>query len=235
MQWIKTLCLFTFFGWQTHALANSHAYFVTDWGEQVRVENTGDNNNPKYLIYATSQGDMQLLFKQFVKASLERRHYVYELGENCNPVCQHGTGTPAKKSFFTGLGDWVNKVVEGAASALGSRTVDEVADKLTKDTTVTNSKFQIVLGQNKKPVLICHQTEAACEPLPNVNIINLDGGGWAVEYPNYVPGHPQYSLRRGVEDLVDRFIRYTGGLQCRVVYTDSGNGPVAQMVCYPSH
>jgi len=241
---LQSIILFCLLVSASSNAAISTFFFDTDQGERVRVDISGSTGDPSYTIYANDGQDSYELFRQYVKSTLAKRNYylVKDRGgcrgceeplisaENDGALVTENYGTLGgmkKKRIFSDS-DIANKVIESASNQIGSRLVDAVANKLSA-TTVTNSPFTIITGDNGSPRFMCRPVSGHCKILDDVLFIDKSNG-FSVSHPAHEYGK-NYQHIRNVENTLHNFIsqfNYT----CVSTYTNSGNGPVLQTVCF---
>ncbi|MCV2885105.1 hypothetical protein OE749_10420 [Aestuariibacter sp. AA17] len=241
-----TLCYFLFFIFLApfHASATVKTfYFQTQWGEEIRVDVSGGSENPHYIFHNVSNERGYSIFRQYVQSTLSGQNYVYLWMDDCGNDCfgslgNHDTdkvntsGKQRVKVKDNNPSSILNKVVESAASAVGSRAVDAVATALA-DKALKESPFTIVAGINEKPILMCRPVQNYCQTISDVTFYNIDGG-WAVKYPISNPGSPDYAHERSIQDALNAF-SFSISVTCKTTYTGSGQDLSAQMTCYTIH
>jgi hypothetical protein len=256
MKLVKLLTFTFTFIWaclgQAQAQQNGSYFFETSWGEEIRIEVSGTYSDPKFSIISSSSHDGYEIFKQYIESTLKRRNYQYVIDRpcfDCQSTLSHdgeskgdyGINRTAKKQkkFETSSFAPINKFIEAASTAAGTRAVEAIANLITTDNSDTKSSvFTIVSTKNiqgrEQPYFMCKITPNSCDVLVDVNFASGSNGSWNTTYHVAVPGADQYEYFRQVEDTLNRYIR-NSEYTCQIVYTGSGDNLKSQLICFPSY
>lgn len=130
--------------------------------------------------------------------------------------------------------DLANTLLESIANNLGSRSVNAVFDAATQNQTSESSQFQVItVGNDRKPVGLCLITQSSCDAMNDVSAMSLGGSQFGFEISK-VSEMDRWERVREIEAAIERYAR-SKRYQCKVVVTNSGDGDVRQIVCFPSY
>ena len=130
--------------------------------------------------------------------------------------------------------DLANILLESIANNLGNRSVNAVFDAATQNQTSESSQFQVItIGNDRKPIGLCLITQSSCDTMNDVSAMSLGGSQFGFEISK-VSEMDRWKRVREIEAAIERYAR-SKRYQCRVVVTNSGDGDVKQIVCFPSY
>ncbi|WOC27226.1 hypothetical protein LY624_04890 [Pseudoalteromonas sp. N1230-9] len=239
------LYLFTY---SAPVLSNDKLIFFYEnrYGEEIQVSASDSAMGEiDYTFIIPDDIEPEEAFYDYVVSTLSQQNYIYtQNGAPC-PTCNvaHFVGSgsnsdvsssvPLVREQVSGRKNIANKFIEGIATQLGTRSVNEIFDKA-KDQKTKESPIKFVVNsRNGVAMSVCEITASGCEDMPEVVVLSLANNKLVFEIEK---GNDLNYWER-TQKIHNAIVNYSRAKKytCRITFTGDKDNLKSQITCFPSY